>query len=170
MFLIEVHELVDDLNQDTTAFKNDFAFRLIYNGKVLTPLVNGCPKDNELCDIKHLVDRIQPIAVRNVDCVDPKEDEVNAIQVAKMIVSKTEGILLVLIVFGVAVFIGGMAVFWKLTGEVPERVKNKIPEKLKKKAKKMRMRGKRTSVAKEIETEDSDPMGDESDPVIFGLN
>jgi hypothetical protein len=70
MMLIEIHELIDG-QSDPTLFTSNFAFRLLYNGKVLTPLVGGCPETCELCDIAHLKSKVDPIATRNTDCAAP---------------------------------------------------------------------------------------------------
>lgn len=64
MMLIEVHELVDD-QSDPKMYPSKFAFRLLYNGKIMTPMVEGCHDDCELCDISHLKARIDPIATRD---------------------------------------------------------------------------------------------------------
>ena len=57
-----------DDQSDPEMYPSKFAFRLIYNGKILTPLVDGCHEDCELCDIIHLKSKVDPIATRNTDC------------------------------------------------------------------------------------------------------
>ena len=77
MMLIEIHELIDG-RSDTNVYTSKFAFRLLFNGKILTPLVEGCHEDCELCDIVHLKAIVDPIAIREPDCsvVDPTTNEV----------------------------------------------------------------------------------------------
>jgi len=70
MMLIEIHELIDG-RSEATIYTSKFAFRLLYNGKILTPMVNGCHEACELCDIVHLKTILDPIARRDVDCSVP---------------------------------------------------------------------------------------------------
>jgi hypothetical protein len=67
MMLIELHELIDG-RSDSTIYSSNFAFRLLYNGKILTPLVDGCPATAELCDIVHFTSKVKPFATRVTDC------------------------------------------------------------------------------------------------------
>jgi hypothetical protein len=62
MLVIELHELID------SHYSNTFAFRLVYNGNVLTSLVEGCPEAADLCDIVHFKAIVDPIATRVMDC------------------------------------------------------------------------------------------------------
>jgi hypothetical protein len=116
--------LLDD-NRDKAIFETNSAFRLVYNGRVLTSQVAGCPEDSELCDAKYLMERVEPIAIRKIDCVDSTQESVDAVEVAKSMVSTTAGMLLVLFVIGVGAFFGGVAVFFNLTGSLPEKLKKK---------------------------------------------
>ena len=67
MMLIEIHEIIDG-RSDPDIYTSSFAFRLLYNGKILTPMVDGCHPDAELCDIVHLKAIVDPIATRDTDC------------------------------------------------------------------------------------------------------
>jgi hypothetical protein len=60
MILIEIHEINATAHRLTTVYPSGFAFRLIYNGKVLTSRMDGC--DSELCDSRVLVERVKPFA------------------------------------------------------------------------------------------------------------
>jgi hypothetical protein len=69
MLVMELHQLVDDHGpSDPTMFTSNFALRLLYNGKILTPLLEGCPPNLELCDVVHFKALVDPIATRNTDC------------------------------------------------------------------------------------------------------
>ena len=46
---------------DSTEFASGYAFRLVYNGAVLTPRMDGC--DVELCDSQVLVNLVMPFAM-----------------------------------------------------------------------------------------------------------
>jgi hypothetical protein len=133
MVLIEIHELVDDVAYNKTLFPSKFIFRLIYNGKVLTSQVEGCADDSELCDAQQLMTRVTPFAIRAVDCVNDKADDVvEPMKVAKSLLSKTGGVLLALFVAFLGALLGGLTVFFYLTGTVPN---NPISlDKLKKKS------------------------------------
>lgn len=58
IILIEIHEI---LNADE-AFPSGYAFRLIYNGQVLTSKMDGCAAGSELCDSQVLVKQVMPFA------------------------------------------------------------------------------------------------------------
>jgi ubiquitin-like domain-containing CTD phosphatase 1 len=60
MILIELYE-VD--NASESEFASGFAFRLIYNGEVLTSRMDGCGSESELCDSQVLLDRVLPFAI-----------------------------------------------------------------------------------------------------------
>ena len=111
MVLIELHEI---LNNDTARV----AFRLVYNGEVLTSQIPGC--DSELCDTKILIDLVSPFATRAVDCVDTTEEDIDPVIVAKSMLSKTGGVLLVILVVFVGAAIGGVVVVYRLTGTLPD--------------------------------------------------
>jgi hypothetical protein len=66
MVLIEIHEINATAHRrqqqasSSTAFPSGYAFRLIYNGEVLTSRMDGC--DSEFCDSLVLVERVRPFA------------------------------------------------------------------------------------------------------------
>ena len=65
MIVLEVHEVLDTNAQ----FPSHFAFRVLYNGKVLTHLISDCPSnDLGVCDIQVLVDRTAQFATLDRDC------------------------------------------------------------------------------------------------------
>jgi hypothetical protein len=102
-------------------YTTDFAFRLIFNGKILTHLVEGCPPDAELCDIIHFQKQVDPIATRSEEvCWAPEEEAPNEIIVqAKTLMSTKEGILLFVGLVLVSATIGAVATFVLLTGRLP---------------------------------------------------
>jgi hypothetical protein len=69
MILIEIHEINATAHHLTTIYPSGYAFRLIYNGEVLTSRMDGC--DSELCDSSVLVERVKPFAkpYNDADCV-----------------------------------------------------------------------------------------------------
>ncbi len=73
--IIELYEIVDGENGPLTdELKNLFptkkAFRLLYNGKLLTSKVKGCQSDlvSDVCDISKLIAQTKPFAVLERDC------------------------------------------------------------------------------------------------------
>jgi len=70
MMVIEIHELIDG-RSDPDIYTTNYAFRLLYNGKILTPLIEGCHEESELCDITHFKAIVDPIATRDTDCSVP---------------------------------------------------------------------------------------------------
>lgn len=109
MVLIEVHEVNIDRNTDKKVFKSNFAFRLLFNGNVITPKMQGCSPDLELCDLDVLLERVEPFAALDIDCA------------AKLVGSGSiagNGLFLALLpLFGMAV--GGLLVYIYFTRSIP---------------------------------------------------
>mmetsp|Transcript_3972 Transcript_3972/g.9729 ORF Transcript_3972/g.9729 Transcript_3972/m.9729 type:complete len:707 (+) Transcript_3972:50-2170(+) len=75
MMIIEIHKVVNDVSEKPT-FPSGFAFRLVYNGRVLTWLVDSgigqddenavhCTQFSQLCDISILMNRVTSFATRS---------------------------------------------------------------------------------------------------------
>eukprot|EP00584_Thalassiosira_punctigera_P025375 CAMPEP_0172576440 /NCGR_PEP_ID=MMETSP1067-20121228/137726_1 /TAXON_ID=265564 ORGANISM="Thalassiosira punctigera, Strain Tpunct2005C2" /NCGR_SAMPLE_ID=MMETSP1067 /ASSEMBLY_ACC=CAM_ASM_000444 /LENGTH=655 /DNA_ID=CAMNT_0013369111 /DNA_START=103 /DNA_END=2070 /DNA_ORIENTATION=- len=60
MLQIEIHEITD--SGGGSDFPSGYAFRLIYNGAVLTDKMDGCAADSELCDSQVLAKQVMPFA------------------------------------------------------------------------------------------------------------
>lgn len=101
MVVLEIHQVHIDGNTDKTLYRSNYAFRLIYNGEILTHHVDGCAQDAQLCDVQLLLDVVRPFATRHVDCrrkfplTVTHEDTVSRI---KKIVSTPEGVAAVVVV------------------------------------------------------------------------
>lgn len=66
MIQIEVHEMIENVDGGGN-FPSGYAFRLVYNGEVLTSRMDGC--DADLCDSRVLSRRVMPFAkYRERDC------------------------------------------------------------------------------------------------------
>jgi hypothetical protein len=104
-----------------TKYTTPFAFRLLLNGKILTHLVEGCPLESELCDVKIFLDLVLPIATRTADCSVEEEGEppVEVIQQAKTLMSTKEGVFLFLGLVVFSTFVGALGTFVLLTGRLP---------------------------------------------------
>jgi len=63
------------MDKTSSDFPSGFAFRLVYNGRVLTWLLDGCPEYSHLCDVSVFVDRVTPFASRkNKGCGVDEDD------------------------------------------------------------------------------------------------
>jgi len=122
MFIIEVHELIDVGLTNQSVYTTDFAFRLLYNGRILTNLVEGCPAESELCDMKIFLDIVGSIATRSPDCyAEEKADEplVVAIQQAKKMMTTREGVYIFLSLVFFSATVGAVGAFVSMTGGLP---------------------------------------------------
>lgn len=113
----QIHEYDDDA-RDQSIFESRFAFRLLYNGEVLTDKVEGCTAGMELCDARHLVNRVKPFARRNVDCIDVnlEKGKIHPTEVAKALITTTGGIILVVLIITLSAFIGSIAGMYRCIG------------------------------------------------------
>ena len=67
MMILELHEVNFGGNTDTSVYPTNHAFRLLYNGQVWTPRIDGCPAAPEqFCDLDILIDLTTPMMER--DC------------------------------------------------------------------------------------------------------
>jgi len=67
MLVIETYAVVED----DPKFPSTYAFRIIYNGEVLTPKIHGC--DSDLCDYNFIKNMIEPFATWDRDCASAKK-------------------------------------------------------------------------------------------------
>jgi len=75
MMLIELHDVIDKKSGAPPGeFPSGKAFRLVYNGRVLTWLMDGCPENSHLCDASIFLDRVTPFATRNDHGCGDEED------------------------------------------------------------------------------------------------
>jgi hypothetical protein len=133
MVVLEIHEILDSSSNlgRESEFSSKHAFRLLYNGEVITYRMKGCIRKYELCDSRHLLARVQRFAKRNVDCMDVNLEKPNAVHIATELMTDTAGIVLVLLIVAASSLIGSMAVFYHLTGSLPtEEIKSSIQEKV----------------------------------------
>jgi Histidine phosphatase superfamily (branch 2) len=120
----QIHELIDGIS-NRKVYTTDFAFRLLFNGKILTSLVPGCHPDAELCDVAILKKLIDPIATRDPDCslklplpiASSSSKEV--IVKAHTLLKTTEGILMLLGLVVLGILVGATTTFIVLTGRLP---------------------------------------------------
>lgn len=122
MIVLEIHEVNIDGFADKSIFRTDYAFRLLYNGRVLTTLVDGCPSDLDLCDLEILVNRVRTFATLERDCARQHEEATEwrgAVGRTKDLLSTTEGVVYFVILVGTGAAAGAVATFFYLTGTLP---------------------------------------------------
>ena len=68
MVAIELHEVDVEGGHARSLQWPQLAFRLVYNGDVLTHLMDNCPSDSQLCDVQVLLDTIDTFATASPDC------------------------------------------------------------------------------------------------------
>ena len=130
MVALEIHQVHIDGNTDKTLYRSNYAFRLIYNGEILTHRIDGCSKDAQICDVQLLIDQVRSFATRHYDCkrkfplTITHEDTVSRV---KKIVSTPEGIAAVVVVL-LGSFLAGVAsaCFCVRRGKHPRRPKRTI--------------------------------------------
>jgi Histidine phosphatase superfamily (branch 2) len=120
MVIIELHEMNVDGNSNRKIFSSKFAFRLIYNGEVITSKVSSCEPDLELCDTDVLVNAL----LQEHDCTRQYNEAVpykDAVARTKDIVSTSDGLMYFLLVVGTSAGIGGMLVYVYLVKCFPKQ-------------------------------------------------
>jgi hypothetical protein len=118
MILIEIHEM----STITNDYPSGYAFRLLYNGQVLTSRMEGCNDNSDLCDSHILVEQVGPFAkqYKDLNCdasstatatVEEKDLVSNIENATKAMVISPGGIwaLLLLILFSMIL---GMSIMW----------------------------------------------------------
>jgi hypothetical protein len=118
MLLIEVHEIVADGRTDRSIYKSNYAFRLLYNGKILTSKIPGC-SESHLCDISYLMDIVYGFAGRDVNCDAPPDMIPEVFHEAASIISTLPGLLLFTGIVLISIMIGALASFVAMTGSLP---------------------------------------------------
>jgi Histidine phosphatase superfamily (branch 2) len=114
MIVIELHELNIDGKPDRKIYSTDYAFRLIYNGAVITQQIKECPNDLDLCDLAIL----NKIVVVEGDCERKHADTVqyqDAVTRTREIISTPQGIIYLLLLVCGSAFAGGTLTFVYLT-------------------------------------------------------
>jgi Histidine phosphatase superfamily (branch 2) len=120
MVLLEIHAVHIEGTTDATIFKSDYAFRLLYNGQVLTDRMPGCELD--LCDISVLLQRLEQFVGPDQECErkhgPPIVYYTGTVNRVVEILSTTEGIVYFVVLVGGSAFMGGAVVFLYLNGSL----------------------------------------------------
>lgn len=116
MVVLELHEVSIDGTADKKMLPSNYAFRLIYNGRVITSHVEGCPTDSELCDVTIWMNAVLIAAQCERKHEWPLIPYIDTVTRAREILSTTEGILYFIILVGTSAFLGGMTVYSYLNG------------------------------------------------------
>jgi hypothetical protein len=128
-FVIELHDIIIDIDSTSTnenkkiqeIFPTGKAFRLIFNGNVLTSKIEGCPagSTSELCDISKLMKVVESFAVTQRSCEKVKvEAKQPNYELSNKIYSK-EGIAIVILISLISGMLGSIFTFYYLTRRLP---------------------------------------------------
>jgi ubiquitin-like domain-containing CTD phosphatase 1 len=112
LIILEVHNV---------GYDDDRAFRLIYNGQVLTDKVEGCLEGYELCDVMYLFNRLRKIAVKERDCSSEFMLKNDGTKQLEQVLFTREGAALLFILTLVSGTMGGLFTFVYLTRRLPCR-------------------------------------------------
>jgi len=122
MLLIEIHEINLDGRKTAQKYASDFAFRLIYNGQVITKLF--CRGNRELCDVQLLLYSVSKFAIR--ERADQCQRQfvapqvyVNAVPEATQMLSSSGGWSLLLLIIIISATVGSAMTFWYLVYQHP---------------------------------------------------
>ncbi len=114
MIVVELH----NIQNANDLFPSGKAFRIIYNGQVLTEKVDGCTSGKELCDITVLLQRLGDFAVMERDCKSRKIVEFDFDEMKSFMGVKGAVPLLILVV-GTSGILGSLLTFYYLTRSFP---------------------------------------------------
>mmetsp|Transcript_22544 Transcript_22544/g.39693 ORF Transcript_22544/g.39693 Transcript_22544/m.39693 type:complete len:669 (+) Transcript_22544:191-2197(+) len=114
MLQIEIHEITN--SDETSDFPSGYAFRLIFNGKVLTSKMDGCAAGSELCDSQVLVKQVEGFAkYQERDCAStasvapPADDLMTEMKdAAETLVAAQGGVWVVMSLVIVSMALGSM--------------------------------------------------------------
>jgi hypothetical protein len=114
MLQIEIHEVLDT----DARYPSGYAFRLIYNGDVLTSKMGGCP-ESDLCDAQVLVKQVMSFANK----YDDATCEVKSLKVSKMdemkhaadtLINSSGGALVILSLIVISMALGSIITYFIL--------------------------------------------------------
>jgi len=78
LIVIEIHDIINSSSAEVAkAYPSGQAFRLVYNGDVVTPKMRGCLTNSDLCDISILLDRVLSFATEDRDCDSTNDANTN---------------------------------------------------------------------------------------------
>jgi hypothetical protein len=129
MLVIEIHEINLDGRKDPALYTSDFGFRMIYNGKVITDQMKGCPRGQEICDSTKLLEAMY-YDVKSRNCkrlyAIPVEFTPAVTQATAILVSSRSafGGFLLLVFFGMA--LGGLFTYLYFAHWVPLNLQRKM--------------------------------------------
>lgn len=124
MVLIEIHDVHIDGETDRTVYQSTYAFRLIYNGQVLTHLMPGCPYDAELCDVQVLVGHVKMFEDDYKNCnrqYAVPQVHVDTVSEAIVLASTSGGVVVIILLIVVSAAAGALGTYFALTGSLPRR-------------------------------------------------
>mmetsp|Transcript_156 Transcript_156/g.189 ORF Transcript_156/g.189 Transcript_156/m.189 type:complete len:259 (+) Transcript_156:307-1083(+) len=110
MVLIELHSILEPTAEIKEMFPTSTAFRLVYNGKILTDKVEGCKSNEELCDMIHLLNRVAPFTTRQRDCNSVSKDNLDT-HIGDVLFGSWRGIMTFLSIIIFSILIGSVVTY-----------------------------------------------------------
>jgi len=114
MVVIELHQI----QTANDAYPSGKAFRVVYNGLVLTEKIDGCQGGEELCDVAHLLNRLASFAVKERDCESSSFNNLES-ELVKNLLSTRQGVAITLLIGVFSGVAGGLLTFVYLTRRLP---------------------------------------------------
>jgi hypothetical protein len=129
MLIIEIHEINLDGRKDPALYTSDFGFRMIYDGKVITDQMKGCPSGQEICDSTKLLEAMYyDVKTRNCERLYaiPVEFTPAVTQATAILVSSRSafGGFLLLVFFGMT--LGGLFTYLYFAHWIPLNLQRKM--------------------------------------------
>lgn len=135
MIIIELHAINIDGLSNKTIYQSNYAFRLIYNGKVITNRIEQCNIDMELCDMNIFLNIIKDFAIRDGNCTREhpettahhKVNKESLMNQTKELESSSTGIVITCVLVVCSLFIGSAFTALYITGSFRNCLKPYMP-------------------------------------------
>lgn len=119
LMVIELHDIIDFSSAEVVkVYPSGQAFRIVFNGDIITSKMRGCPIDSELCDVTVLLNRVLSFATEDRDCESTSKSPVD--DAIMDLFATWQGICVFLFTVLVSGCIGCVITFVMLTGRFPK--------------------------------------------------
>lgn len=122
LLIIEIHQMS---NFDKSMYPSERAFRLLYNGKVLTEKVDGCPVTIELCDISHFLKIVSSVASNDRECGEKESRSEKQLDHIKSFLLTKDGLISASLLIIFSASLGGVVTYYFLTKNPLRSIRNK---------------------------------------------
>lgn len=122
LLIIEIHQMT---NFDTSLYPSERAIRLVYNGKVLTEKIDGCPASIELCDISHFLKIVASVATIYRDCGEKESTSEKKLNHIRDFLLTKGGLTSISLLIVFSASLGAIITYYILTKNPLRSVRNK---------------------------------------------